>query len=145
MKYLAGLPFSSINNFISLNFARRLSTVDGLMFNSAPNCFFVRPSSENKDACIKIVKDHLFAGKILRDDIPQGKYLTQEGGDVYTTLSGKSIWMGLFYEDYGNVVEGGVRVIYLKEDVTIDIASSNIQPTNGVVHSLSYNYVLGGL
>ena len=99
----------------------------------------------DKDACIKIVKDHLFAGKILRDDIPQGKYLTQEGGDVYTTLSGKSIWMGLFYEDYGNVVEGGVRVIYLKEDVTIDIASSNIQPTNGVVHSLSYNYVLGGL
>ncbi len=46
----------------------------------------------DKDACIKIVKDHLFAGKILRDDIPQGKYLTQEGGDVYTTLfSGKSI------------------------------------------------------
>ena len=72
----------------------------------------------DKDACIKIVKDHLFAGKILRDDIPQGKYLTQEGG---------------------------VRVIYLKGDVTIDIASSNIQPTNGVVHSLSYNYVLGGL
>ncbi len=36
-------------------------------------------------------------------------------------------------------------MIYLKGEMTIDIASSNIQPTNGVVHSLSYNYVLGGL
>ena len=109
------------------------------------NKFITSINDIDKDDRIKIVKDHLFAGKILRDDIPKGEYLTQEGGDVYTTLSGKSIWMGLFYEDYGNVVEGGVRVIYLKGNVTIDVASSNIQPTNGVVHSLSYNYVLGGL
>ena len=120
------------------------------LFEGKDPITFIGPTNHSvrkwmNDKFIKIVKDHLFAGKILRDDIPQGKYLTQEGGDVYTTLSGKSIWMGLFYEDYGNVVEGGVRVIYLKGDVTIDIASSNIQPTNGVVHSLSYNYVLGGL
>lgn len=98
-----------------------------------------------KDVCVKMVKDHLFAGRILRDDIAWGQPKTQEAGKIYTALSGKEIWMCVLRDNYGSVIEGGAKVIYLRGNVATDVASSNIQPTNGIVHSLNYNYVFGSL
>ena len=106
---------------------------------------FTRVNEIEKEVCIQMVKDHLFAGKILRDDIAWGQPVTQEAGKVYTTLSGKEIWMCVLRDNYGSVIEGGAKVIYLRGRVATDVASSNIQPTNGVVHSLNYNYVFGSL
>lgn len=93
------------------------------------------------------ILDCVYKGKLLRDEIPEGDFKEQKkiGGDDYVFMSGKSIWIYRYRLSDGAELHTGPAILYLQGNVTTDVASSNIQPTNGVVHSLSYNYIFGSL
>ena len=93
------------------------------------------------------ILDCVFEGKLLRDEIPEGDFKNQEriGVKEYTAKSGKTIWIYRYRLSDGAELHAGAAILYLQGNVSTDVASSNIQPTNGVVHSLSYNYIFGSL
>ncbi len=74
-------------------------------------------------------------------------------GINYIMLNGYILNIGLEYTNYRGVEAIGPRILYLT-DVTFDprdfrnnsnvrVASSDIQPRNGVIHALTYLHVLG--
>lgn len=67
------------------------------------------------------------------------------GGKIYTTLSGKQLWIYTFHEAYNGVAGAGPLKIYIvspdKKKTTI-VASSNIMTQTGIVHSLPYSFTL---
>lgn len=71
------------------------------------------------------------------------------GGTVIMGAMGNRFWIYSFRESYNEVAGVGAVVLYIKSLETggtmIDVASTNIVPTNGVVHSLHYNFTLGDL
>jgi uncharacterized surface protein with fasciclin (FAS1) repeats len=95
----------------------------------------------------------------------KGKYLAKQFARVdpvniyaypginYVMDNGYVLNIGLIYENYNNVEAVGARIIRLT-DITYDpqnfqnnpstvIATSDIQPTNGVLHVLNNNHVFG--
>ena len=68
---------------------------------------------------------------------------------IFTGEMGNRFWIYYFQESYEKVPGVGAVVLYIVSLETggtqIDVASTNIEPTNGVVHSLHYNFVLGNL
>lgn len=101
----------------------------------------------DKDLIKTKILDCVCDGKILRDEVPEGDFVSQEriGGKEYTFKSGKTIWVYRYRLSDGAELHAGAAILYLQGNVSTDVASTNIQPTNGVVHSLSYNYVFGTL
>ncbi|MDR2131066.1 MAG: fasciclin domain-containing protein [Odoribacteraceae bacterium] len=95
--------------------------------------------------CASIVNDHVLDGTLARDDIPEGEFTggSWKGGKAYTFRSGKSIMIYRLLGSYMNVPKAGAAEIHLNQ--TTSVASSNIRPTNGIVHSLVYSYILGTL
>ena len=101
------------------------------------------------EKCRAIILRHVIKGKYMRDDIPAGKQENSqqvgEGGQLFTSAGGANLWLYTFKEEYQGVAGTGSLNIYMysvDKKVNIDIASSNIEPDNGVVHSLSYAYTL---
>ena len=101
------------------------------------------------ERCRDMILRHVIKGKYMRDDIPEGKpgsaQEVGEGGQIYSSVGGVRLWLYTFREEYQGVAGTGSVNIYLfsvDKKVNIDIASSNIEPDNGVVHALSYAYTL---
>ncbi len=74
-------------------------------------------------------------------------------GINYVMLNGYILNIGLEYTDYRGVEAVGPRLLYLN-DVTFDptdfrknnyvrVASTDIQPRNGVIHALHYQHTMG--
>ena len=103
--------------------------------------------SMDKEMIKTKILDCVYEGKLLRDEIPEGdfKEQTKIGGKDYTFKSGKIIWIYRYRLSDGAELHAGAAILHLQGDISTDVASSNIQPTNGVVHSLSYNYIFGSL
>ncbi|WP_026207352.1 fasciclin domain-containing protein [Butyricimonas synergistica] len=106
--------------------------------------------------CYEMIMRCVVKGKHMRDDIPRGKNTANEydenqgtGGTVFTGAMGNRFWIYSFQESYNDVAGVGAVVLYIKSLETggtmIDVASTDIEPTNGVVHSLHYNFTLGEL
>lgn len=68
-------------------------------------------------------------------------------GIVFTSAIGSRFWIYSYRESYNDVAGVGAVVLYIRalnnKGKKIDIASTNIEPTNGVVHSLHYTFTLG--
>lgn len=68
-------------------------------------------------------------------------------GVVFTSAIGSRFWIYSYRESYNDVAGVGAVVLYIRaldnKGKKIDIASTNIEPTNGVVHSLHYTFTLG--
>lgn len=68
-------------------------------------------------------------------------------GIVFTSVLGNRFWIYSFQDSYNDVAGVGAIVLFIKaldnRGKHIDIASTDIEPTNGVVHSLHYNFTLG--
>ncbi len=84
------------------------------------------------------------------DDPVEDPYTGQgTGGIVLKGGMDNSFWIYSFQEAYEEVPETGAIVLFIVSLETggtqIDVASTNIEPTNGVVHSLHYNFSLGEL
>ena len=97
--------------------------------------------------CEEVLLRHILLGKVYRDDVPRGKRdgAFVEGGQEYTTAGGKGLYLFTQRGSYGTVMEAGaVKLCCLVKgtNVEIEIASTNIEPDNCVVHSLGYAFTL---
>lgn len=103
------------------------------------------------DFCRNTLLRHVLKGKMMRTDFKHGVKsskgeLIGEGGDTYTLMGGNEIWAYTFKDEYNGVKEMGPLLLYISSIDThkrIEIASGDIEPDNGVVHSLAYNFTLG--
>jgi len=107
-------------------------------------------SDMDPDWCRQILLRHICDGKIYRDDVPAGsggnKIEIVEGGKQYTTLAGNVLWLYTTRGSYGNVDEAGavkLNMYGMDKQQMVNIASTNIEPDNCVVHSLKYDYTIG--
>lgn len=102
----------------------------------------------------ELVLMHVTKGKVLKADIAERDeeyYIYDEeqtgGTDLYT-LTGNHLKAYIDKQDYLFLPDGGSEDMYLYSftaEVMVPLASPDIQPLNGVVHSLDYSYELGDI
>ena len=86
-------------------------------------------------------------GKYEVKDIPRGTDDNAESGMIMISVNGSKFRIYSFQEPYEETPEAGPVVLYIRGgkymDTKIDVASTDIEPTNGIVHSLAYAFTLG--
>lgn len=86
---------------------------------------------------------HLVSGKIMKNDCDFEVKGTNEGGKIVTSLTGKKLRVfriktpGQYGPETGPVLMG---LHALESGFKANIASSDIELKNGVIHSLTYDY-----
>ncbi|AYD48514.1 fasciclin domain-containing protein [Arachidicoccus soli] len=100
----------------------------------------------------KYLAMYIFKEKKLLADYPQLDFgnLTAFPGGYYNSLDGQLMNIGVVYNSSGGVAYQGYRQLYLNyfPDLSVPyaglisdaVASSDIQPTNGVIQALQYPY-----
>lgn len=105
-------------------------------------------SDLSPEYCKKVLLCHILDGKVYRDSIPlgmdgQGGRL-MEGGAYYTTLGGTRLAMFTKADSWQGVADIGPLKITIKSTHTMmkldGVASTDIEPDNCVVHSMTYYY-----
>ncbi|MGY3053009.1 hypothetical protein ACVWYG_001206 [Pedobacter sp. UYEF25] len=96
----------------------------------------------------KILAQYIFKGTNKLKDYPQLDTLayTAYPGQAYTSFDGQIMNIGVIYNDAGGVKYTGYRQLYLSyiQDrtqpnqslINVPVATSDIQPTNGIIHVL---------
>ena len=103
------------------------------------------------EECRKYVMAHVVKGKTMLNDIPRGTInmgSVSGGMTMYGEDNKNEMWVYTEQLPYNGVIDVGAVIIKIRSMrtlVDIDIASCNIEPTTGVVHSLHPNYTLGEL
>lgn len=103
------------------------------------------------EECRKYVMAHVVKGKTMLNDIPRGTInmgSVSGGMTMYGEDNKNEMWVYTEQLSYNGVIDVGAVIIKIRSMrtlVDIDIASCNIEPTTGVVHSLHPNYTLGEL
>ena len=103
------------------------------------------------EECRKYVMAHVVKGKTMLNDIPRGTInmgSVSGGMTMYGEDNKNELWVYTEQLPYNGVIDVGAVIIKIRSMrtlVDIDIASCNIEPTTGVVHSLHPNYTLGEL
>ena len=103
------------------------------------------------EECRKYVMTHVVKGKTMLNDIPRGTInmgSVSGGMTMYGEDNKNEMWVYTEQLPYNGVIDVGAVIIKIRSMrtlVDIDIASCNIEPTTGVVHSLHPNYTLGEL
>lgn len=133
-----------------------------ITFFGPVNYAFIRYMIKNKynsiqDIPVEICKDmvmrHVVVGKYMRDEIERGipgeGSEPGDGGQYMTGGIGNQFWIYSYRDSYNNVPDAGAVFLYIVslsgQGAKIDVASTNIEPNGGVVHSLSDVYELGTL
>ena len=102
--------------------------------------------------CRETILNHVVKGKFLKADIAYRnlKYQItdplQDGGTTLVTLGERQLKAYVDKSDYGGVPNAGAETMFLysfSAQIQVPLASPNIQPLNGVVHALNYNFILG--
>lgn len=114
-------------------------------------------SQLSREFCKETLLKHIIKGKYLKEQIPFRDmqyyiFAPEQPADRYLklkTLGGIEIRAYLQQGDFSEHVPGAGPVEMFLYSITgktfIPLASPNIQPKNGVVHSLDYNYKLNNL
>ena len=103
------------------------------------------------EECRKYVMAHVVKGKTMLNDIPRGTInmgSVSGGMTMYGEDNKNEMWVYTEQLPYNGVIDVGAVIIKIRSMrtlVDIDIASCNIEPTTGVIHSLHPNYTLGEL
>ena len=101
------------------------------------------------EKCKNILLSHIVKGKFEVKDIPRGTGSDNESGVVFTGGSDNTFRVYSFRETYNGVAETGAIRLYIMGGINfstaIDVASTDIEPENGIVHSLAYGYIFGQL
>lgn len=106
------------------------------------------------DKCHDLILKYVIDGKYKVDDFPRGDFILGsiigEGGETYTTKAGTELWIYSKKDDFdkdGNQREDAgplnLHITSLDLEREIIIASSDIEPNNGIVHSLAYGHYFG--
>lgn len=96
------------------------------------------------DLCREMLLSHVVAGKKLREDFDHEVRGTLTGGTILESLSGIELRVYRIKSSYNGVPDTGAESIGVHALVSgqmATVASSNIEVTNGVVHSLGYTYL----
>lgn len=101
--------------------------------------------------CRETLLRHVMKGKMMRTEFPYGTGSDKAGevvgtdGGFYTMMGGNRIWAYTRKGEYNGVKEAGALLLHISsiaKNKKIEIASGDIEPDNGVVHSLSYQFTL---
>lgn len=104
--------------------------------------------------CKTIVLKHVLNKKYLKADFAYRNvdYMIddelQDGGTDIVTLGGSHLRIYRDKSAYGGVPDAGPETMYIysfTKATMVPLATPDIQPLNGVVHALNYNYGLGRL
>lgn len=104
--------------------------------------------------CRQTVLNHVVKGKYLKSDIAyrNPKYLImhneQNGGTTLLSEGGRRLKAYVDKSDYAGVPDIGPETMYLYSfsvNDMVPLATPDIQPLNGVVHALNYNFLLGNI
>lgn len=102
--------------------------------------------------CREMVMRHVVKGKHLKATVAFRNRAydieaeEQDGGTDWVCESGNRVRAYLEKSNYGGVADAGAVTMSLYSFDAwkmVPLATPDIQPTNGVVHALNYNYVLG--
>lgn len=103
------------------------------------------------EECASLLKKLIVPQRFMLKDIPQGTRLEnpeeigyiEQGGTVFSSLTGE-VFVWVDPENYANIKDAGAKVLWIARRLNTAsnwmIASSDIQTTNGVVHSLGYDF-----
>ena len=103
----------------------------------------------------KLLSQYIFKGTNTLKDYPQLDTLayTAYPGQAYASYDGELMNVGVIYNDAGGVKYTGYRQLYLSyiQDrsqpnqslINVPVATSDIQPTNGVIHVLRQSQLIG--
>lgn len=130
------LTFFGMTNFSIKHFLKHTLDESG---NREYNCIKDIPA----DICKRMILSHVVQGKRMKDSFDYGVRNKNEGGTEVISLSGGKLRVFRTKEDYGDFTEKGavtLGVHGLAAGVVVPVASSDIQVSNGVVHSLVYEY-----
>lgn len=106
------------------------------------------------DTCVAILKKLIIPEqRIMLKDVRQGNRLiienkyVESGGKSFTTLYGDEIFAWMVPEDYNVIQDAGLKVLRIARRLNTSsnwrIASTDIQTTTGIVHSMDYNFAMG--
>lgn len=142
-------------------FEGQVDTLPEITFFGIPSYSILRYLWDNEmesvneltpEFCRETVLNHVVKGKYLKADIAyrNPNYLItdsqQDGGTELITLGGRQLKAYVDKSEYGGVPDAGAETMYLysfSAYTQVPLASPDIQPLNGVVHALNYNFVLG--
>lgn len=117
-----------------------------------PDSTKVKIMLQDKETCRDLILSHIIKGKRLAADFKEGTANDETSGEMVTGANGKQFRVFAFRETFQNVPGAGALVLYAighnqwgTTQYVLPIASSDIQPTNGVVHSMAYSFTLGEL
>lgn len=91
----------------------------------------------------EMILSHVVKGKIMKEDVAYEKKNTQLSETVVTTLTGKQLCIYRTRSDFGNMADAGAEgmgINALASGYKAGVASAGIRVSNGVVHSLQYEY-----
>lgn len=103
----------------------------------------------------QFISMYVLRGKRLAGSFPRvaRENIRAFPGINYVMLNGYILNIGLEYENYRGVEAIGARILYLtdvtfdpqdfRKNIAVRVASSDIQPKNGVIHALNYLHTLG--
>lgn len=130
------ITFFGITNWSIKRFIRHTYNEDG---SRKYSCVRDIPA----DICKRMILSHLVGGKQMKDSFDYGVRNKNEGGTEMVSLAGKKLRVFRTKEDFGDYTEKGavtLGVHGLESSVIVPVASGDIQVSNGVVHSLVYEY-----
>lgn len=112
-------------------------------------------SELSPEECRDIILKHVVKGKYVKSDFAyrDKQYFVfdpeQTGFTALITVGGNDLRAYLEKTSFqDNISDAGPVLMYLysmSRGIQVPIASPDIQPDNGVVHSLNYNYILGNI
>lgn len=97
------------------------------------------------EMCRQMILSHVIRGKKMSTDFDFEVKGTLTGGSVETTLTGRQLRVYRVRGEYNGIPDigpEGLMIHALEGGHIAGVASSNIETTNGVVHSLSYTHQL---
>ena len=142
-------------------FDGKVDTLPQITFFAPPSFTILRYLWDNKlekvaelqrETCREILLKHVVRGKYLKKDIAfrNQKYSItsplQDGGTDLICLGKNHLKAYVDKSSYAEVPDVGPQTMFLysfSADTRVPLASPDIQPKNGVVHALNYNYILG--
>lgn len=106
----------------------------------------------DKAWCREMIMKHVIKGKLLKEDFNYRNKdyeimdNEQNGGTDILTEGNCQLRVYRDKSDYNGVPDKGAETMYIYSftgRTMVPLATPNIQPINGVVHALNYNYILG--
>lgn len=142
--------FEKITFFGPTNHSIRVWLLDNKYYTETDGKKKVDVSMVPAEKCEELILRHIVKGQYMRNDIPRGVHSDPIGtkGIVLETavVTKDKLWVYSVQGSYHDIPDVGPVTLHLKSFTRlaqVNVASADIEPDNGVIHSLSYSYAFG--